>query len=168
MKRTLGITARKSSKGRGAFATRAFRKGQTICVMRGRVLAKGVPKFRNRSEQLKHIDQLYTDPLQIGPARYMLLGEPYLFFNHSCAPNAGIRGTATLFALRAIRPGEEITYDYATTVDESFTCACGANDCRGAVSDFFALPRTVQARYVRRGAVPSFIMRKYKRHMTRR
>jgi SET domain-containing protein len=164
-----GVVVRSSKQGKGVFATRTFKKGQIICAMQGRIASQGAPPtFKNRKSKLQHIEELYTDPLQIGPTRYILLDEPYIYFNHACNPNAGIRGTRTLFALRTIKPGEEITYDYATTVDESFSCLCGAKDCRGAISDFFALPKRVQARYARAGALPSFILRKYRRLITRR
>ena len=39
--------------------------------------------------------------------------------NHSCSPNAGFRGQIFLVALRAIEPGEELTFDYAMVVSES-------------------------------------------------
>ena len=35
--------------------------------------------------------------------------------NHSCEPNCGIRNACGLVALRDIKDGEEITYDYCMT-----------------------------------------------------
>lgn len=34
-------------------------------------------------------------------------------FNHSCEPNAGFRSSIVLEAIRDIKAGEEITFDYA-------------------------------------------------------
>lgn len=164
----LGFIARKNTKGRGAFATHAFRRGQVIGVMQGRILPEGRVLVQHRQKHLVHIEQAYTDPLQIGPKRYMALAKPWLYLNHSCDPNVGIRGVATLFALRSIKPGDELTLDYSTTMDELFICRCGAKNCRGVAADFFALPKAVQVHYVRKGAVPGFILKKYRRLITRR
>ena len=64
-------------------------------------------------------------------------GEPADFVNHSCDPNAGLSGQMVLVALRDIRPGEEICYDYAMSDGsdyDEFDCACGAAQCRGRVT----------------------------------
>ena len=55
------------------------------------------------------------------------------FFNHSCNPNAGIKGHLLIVAMRNIKPGEEITFDYAMIDSEKedyFKCNCGAKNCR--------------------------------------
>lgn len=63
--------------------------------------------------------------------------EPADHVNHSCEPNAGMRGQITLVAMRPIAAGEEIVMDYAMT-DASpfweFDCLCGASACRGRVT----------------------------------
>ena len=61
------------------------------------------------------------------------LSEPADYFNHSCAPNAGLDGQNYLVALRDISPGEEVCFDYATsdsTPYDEFHCGCGEPDCR--------------------------------------
>lgn len=63
--------------------------------------------------------------------------EPPDYVNHSCAPNAGLSGQIGLVAMREIRPGEEVTYDYAMSDGSSydeFDCCCGAAECRGRVT----------------------------------
>ena len=59
----------------------------------------------------------------------------FRFINHSCAPNTYIRCTpvrAEFYALRDIRPGEELTADYGETQhDGRLRCRCGAAACRG-------------------------------------
>lgn len=55
--------------------------------------------------------------------------------NHSCDPNAWLRGLDVV-ARRPIEPGEELTLDYATFNDEHmrpFECACGSAECRGLI-----------------------------------
>ncbi len=61
---------------------------------------------------------------------------PADWINHSCDPNAGLRGQVALVALRPIREGEEITFDYATSDGspyDEFDCACGGEQCRTRV-----------------------------------
>ncbi|KAG9391383.1 SET domain-containing protein [Carpediemonas membranifera] len=62
--------------------------------------------------------------------------------NHSCAPNcksrviSGANGSRVgLFTLRAIAPGEELTYDYQLSDEGDIVpCHCGAATCRGALN----------------------------------
>ena len=53
------------------------------------------------------------------------------YLNHSCEPNAAFAGRR-LVAVRSIRAGEEISFDYNTTewdMSSPFRCACG--NCGG-------------------------------------
>lgn len=152
------MIVKKNEKGYGVYADCNYGRGEVICVMRGR-------KVRPRTLQYHGGDfrKASSNPLQIGPTLYLDLAKPYLYINHSCDPNAGLRGVATLFAIKPIQKGEEITYDYSTTIDESFECKCGAKRCRGVMIDFFGLPQHVQTYYARKGALPRFIMKKYAR-----
>ncbi|XP_015112127.1 histone-lysine N-methyltransferase ash1 [Diachasma alloeum] len=65
------------------------------------------------------------------------------FVNHSCEPNCEMQKWSVhglprmaLFALRDIRPGEELTYDYNFALfnpSEGQECRCGSNGCRGVI-----------------------------------
>lgn len=70
--------------------------------------------------------------------------------NHSCNPNAGLRGQITLVAMRDIATDEEVCFDYAMSDSHpQFTmpCACGQPNCRGVVTgEDWKLPE-LQARY---------------------
>ncbi len=71
------------------------------------------------------------------PARYA-----WRFLNHSCEPN-GVLHERLLIAPRAIRRGDEVTFDYETNewdMHEPFACCCGAASCRGAVRGYRHLP----------------------------
>lgn len=64
------------------------------------------------------------------------------FVNHSCDPNAGIKGQIFLMALRDIDVDEQGTFDYAMCLHESpsapryrMTCRCGSVRCRKIVTD---------------------------------
>jgi SET domain-containing protein len=60
------------------------------------------------------------------------------YINHSCDPNAEaqtIRGKIWIIALRDIRKGEEITYNYGYDIDdyEDHPCECKTHRCVGYI-----------------------------------
>ncbi len=70
------------------------------------------------------------------------------FTNHSCEPNALLRG-GEFFALRPIEPWQEITFNYNTTeykLAEPFDCRCGSDRCAGRIRGFRFLSRLEQER----------------------
>jgi hypothetical protein len=71
-------------------------------------------------------------------------GNDARFINHSCDPNCEAvddGGRIFIEALRNIRPGEELTYDYQLERSgrwrkewvERYACRCGAANCRGTL-----------------------------------
>ena len=138
--------------GRGRVRQRAIRKGEIILAFGGELIDFAETKRRGPRECMA---------IQVGPDQYIDTQPPGVFANHSCAPNAGIRNDRDLVAVRDILKGEEIRYDYSTTMDEhSFTmpCRCGAPGCRRVVTDFAELPADIQEYYLSRGLVMSFIV----------
>lgn len=59
----------------------------------------------------------------------------FRYANHSCSPNAFIRifrKRVQYYALRDIKPGEEITCNYGETQHNgTLPCECGSDRCRG-------------------------------------
>ena len=142
--------------GRGVFATRAYRPGDHILAFVGE-------KF-DRSHSIHHTPQ-GANLLQVGPTSYILPRPVGLYVNHSCNPNAGLKGTRTLIAIRDIAEGEEVRFDYSTNMDEdlwTMPCACKEAECRGVIGDFRLLPADVRARYLALGIVPGFVARRYR------
>ncbi len=137
----------KTSYGKGVFAGRAFAAGERLLAFVGEV-----------RDTREHGYPVYTDDtphFQVGETLYMgPSGKLDDYVNHSCSPNAGLvfaeDGSITLVAIRAIREGEEVTWDYSTTNADGWemTCLCGAADCRGKVVPFEKLPQKVQERYL--------------------
>ncbi len=131
-------------------------KGEIICKMTGPIIS------------LKEFSEKYDingcNPLQIGNDEFIDLLEPYVFFNHSCNPNAGLRNDGILFALNAINEGEEITYDYSTSVDDlwwQMDCKCNSNNCRGIIGDFQTIPHVQKEFYLLNGALTNYIKHLY-------
>jgi uncharacterized protein len=71
-------------------------------------------------------------------------GNEARFVNHACEPNCESvieRSRVFIDALRNIRAGEELTYDYQIRrerddppdIDAMFACRCGAARCRGSM-----------------------------------
>lgn len=77
------------------------------------------------------------------------------FFNHSCNPNAGVKGQIFLVAMRDLKADEEVAFDYAMVLCESpgklegykFTCSCGSANCRGIVTGNDWMIPELQKRY---------------------
>jgi hypothetical protein len=69
--------------------------------------------------------------------RHVLCWDLARFMNHSCAPCCLGPDSSFEVAVRDIRPGEELTDDYASLhlqAHESFRCHCGVAGCRQWVS----------------------------------
>lgn len=58
------------------------------------------------------------------------------YINHSCEPNIGLNGPTEFVAMRDIKPGEEITFDYAISESDplwTMQCHCGKPSCRKVI-----------------------------------
>jgi len=130
-----------NGKGRGVFAAESIRRGELVARCSGEVY---------------HESEVPPDcfAMQVGEALW--LGSPGGaiddWFNHSCEPNVGfLTGEPVLYALRDIEPGEELCWDYSTSITwpgwtmES-ECLCGASTCRGVIRPFPELPCEDQLR----------------------
>lgn len=153
--KTPTVRVAKSPHGLGLFAATRIAAGTKIMVFTGQVL---------------HLDEILATgrdecyPLQLGRWTYLDLDVRSRVANHSCTPNAGLRSDRILVALTDINSGEEICYDYSTTMSErrwTMQCACGTPACRGTIGDFHDLPVSLQEHYLQLGVVQSFIVEEY-------
>ena len=157
-----GVEVKPCEFGLGLFATQSFQAGQTILIFNGAELSFEAMLARGEDE---------ANALQIDNHLYLDIGAPGVYANHSCLPNAGIRQDRFLVALRPIAPGEEIRYDYSTTMWEehwTMACRCGQMNCRRQVNDFPTLPPQLQRRYLSLAVVQSFIVRRLQQELRRR
>jgi hypothetical protein len=112
--------------GRGVFATAPIPGGSLIARCEGWLVAG---------------DKLDDDwlAMQVGPDTWLCSNGDCLdeCINHSCDPNAGfLTGEPVLHALRDIAAGEQIAWDYSTSIAEigwTLDCRCGAANCRRVV-----------------------------------
>lgn len=69
--------------------------------------------------------------------------DPSMYMNHSCDPTCLFEcesiktdGVVVMTASRDLEPGDELTFDYATSEDheQNWPCLCGAPMCRGRIT----------------------------------
>jgi uncharacterized protein len=145
--------------GKGVHALREFRAGGTILTFDGPELSH---------DEVLGLGEAQAYTIQIGPDRYIDTLFPGRFTNHSCDPNAGIWQDRYLVAIRPIAVGEQIQFDYSTTMSENhwtMQCRCGSAKCRGLIRDFHLLPVPLQVHYLRLGIVQQFIVRECHRRI---
>jgi uncharacterized protein len=132
--------------GKGAYALRAISKGARIVEYQGDIVTwKEVMKRDSGPDD--GVSQIHTFLFEIDPLRVIDASRrdwPAKWINHSCDPNCTAVGEGThifIDALRTIRRGEELTYDYKITLEDRHTaavkkryeCRCGTRKCRGTI-----------------------------------
>lgn len=134
--------------GTGVFSSAHFAPGRIVLrIDDSRVVTDAEPLDPERDEFEHHCDTL-------AGGMVVLMRHPERSINHRCDPNTYIRtiaGDRYVVALRDIRPGDEITYDYCINGDgdTAWECSCDSPTCRKHhLSGFFHLPEEVQARYL--------------------
>lgn len=131
--------ARKSEiNGYGIFAIKPIAKLELIAAWGGMICSKKEIAKRKgkKGNHLDHPVSIYDD-LFLVPFENQLESADH--FNHSCKPNAGIKGQILLVARRNIEANEEICFDYETTEiglydGLPFNCTCGNKACRGKIT----------------------------------
>lgn len=118
--------------GYGVFATRLIPQG-TITWVRDdldqtfslEAVARMRPEYQRLIEKYSFVDAQGQVVLCWDHARYV---------NHSCAATCFSAGYDFEFAIRDIRPGDELTDDYGTlNLREPFHCACRMPACRQVI-----------------------------------
>jgi hypothetical protein len=151
--------ARSLPAGKAVFAASGFAEGDVLIEFTGR---------RFRADQIPSLMRGRGDRfVQVTPDHYMgPSGRIDDLVNHSCAPNAGLRFTddgVFLVAVRAIEPGEEIAWDYSTTLRESnwhMICQCRSETCRRVIGNFDSLDPDRQEWFRARNLVAPYLRRK--------
>jgi SET domain-containing protein len=130
--------------GFGVFALRRIRKGTTIIEYLGERVshARADARYENKDPKDNHTFLFTVDAKTVIDAG--VDGNEARYVNHGCDPNC--QSTAWkkrifIEAIRTIRPGEELVYDYQiqrddddpADVDAIFACRCGAPTCRGSM-----------------------------------
>ncbi len=145
------IATRKSAiHGNGVFAVAPIAKGERLVEYKGR--------RRTHAE----VDDSDSGDIESGHTFLFTLDEHWVidanfegnaarWINHSCDPNCEAtlaenaddpkKSKVFIEALRAIRPGEELSYDYGIALEvrqtprlkKIWACRCGAKNCTGTM-----------------------------------
>ena len=122
--------------------------GKSYIHGKGIILDKNVKKdeiiFRFTGKHVKNPPgPWHHEPnwLQVGYFEWIIpeQGSAGEYLNHSCNPNAGIKGNNTIVAIRSLKKGTEIVIDYA--LSETYPiwhmiCKCGSRNCRKVVKPY--------------------------------
>jgi SET domain-containing protein len=127
--------------GNGVFAVRKISEGSQIIEYQGRRITEKQATRRRPTDPENPFHTFYfslDDGRMIDGADN---GNEARWINHACEPNCEAReeeGRIFIYALRDIKTGEELNYDYGLIVEERHTasvkrnyeCRCGAATCR--------------------------------------
>jgi uncharacterized protein len=129
--------------GRGMFAVKEIPKGTRIIEYTGERITKaeGWRRELRRQERAKRGGDgcIYTFELNTKvDIDGRVLWNTARYINHSCSPNCEsqiVRGHVWIVAVRKIRPGDELTYDYYYDYDhyQEHPCRCGSDNCAGFI-----------------------------------
>jgi uncharacterized protein len=139
------IQVRKSGvHGKGVFALKPIARGEQVIEYKGQIITWREAESRHPHDPddphhtfYFHIDEDRVIDAKVG-------GNAARWINHSCAPNCEadeVEGRIFIKALRKLKPGDELFYDYGLIIDERYTpklkkqyeCRCGARQCRGTM-----------------------------------
>ena len=133
--------------GRGVYAARKITAGERIIEYRGERITW---KECDRRPPSDPDDPNHTFFFSLSDGKHVIdanvTGNAARWINHACQPNCESdvdekRHRVFIRAVRKIRRGEELFYDYGLAVEEPYTrklkkrfaCRCGARDCRGTM-----------------------------------
>ena len=128
--------------GRGVFATEKIPKGARLIEYTGEIIPWSVADRRYGDKDGYHTFLFDIDGKKVIDAA--VGGNDSRWINHGCAPNCEAVGEGNRIfveAIKAIKPGEELVYDYGFVFEERhtptlkarYTCMCGAKSCRGTM-----------------------------------
>jgi SET domain-containing protein len=144
------VTRKSAIHGNGVFAAAAIAKGERLIEYKG----------RRRTHQ--EVDEGDSGDVESGHTFLFTLNDDWVidggldsndarWINHSCNPNCEAvleeneedpkASRVFIESIRAIRPGQELTYDYGITLAERHTprlkkiwaCRCGSKNCTGTM-----------------------------------
>ena len=130
--------------GKGVFAVQPIARGETVIEYKGEIITwpEALRRHPHDPKDPNHTFYFHIDDGRVIDAK--VGGNAARWINHACQPNCEadeVDGRVFIKALRALKPGEELFYDYGLIIDERYTpklkkqfeCRCGAKKCRGTM-----------------------------------
>ncbi len=130
--------------GRGVYAMRPIAAGETVLEYKGEIISwkEALRRHPHDPDNPCHTFYFHIDDKRVIDGKHQ--GNSARWINHSCHPNCEtevVGERVFVKALRRIKPGEELFYDYHLVIDERYTprlkkqyqCLCGSTRCRGTM-----------------------------------
>lgn len=137
-------TRRSGVHGKGVFALNDLAEGETLIEYVGEIISwkEALRRHPHDPKDPNHTFYFHMDEDHVIDAKHG--GNSSRWINHSCKPNCEADendGRVFIKALRNIKAGEELFYDYGLIIDAKYTkklkaeypCWCGAKNCRGTL-----------------------------------
>jgi hypothetical protein len=135
-------------KGKGLYVIEPIAAGEPVCTWDYAAYKKKTKTYSREEieatpEPVRSVLIRYS--WMLGPNEYDSIEDPgddiSFCYNHSCEPTTwfAVNDDSSLIAIRDLKVGDELTYDYATTETENsfhagMQCLCGSAKCRGVLS----------------------------------
>jgi len=137
-------TRRSGVHGKGVFALADLAEGEIIIEYVGEIISwkEALRRHPHDPKDPNHTFYFHMDAKHVIDAKHG--GNSSRWINHACKPNCEADedgGRVFIKALRNIKAGEELFYDYGLIIDAKYTkkllaeypCWCGAKKCRGTL-----------------------------------
>ncbi len=137
-------TRRSGVHGKGVYAVEDIAAGERLIEYKGEVITwkEALRRHPHDPKDPNHTFYFHIDDKHVIDAKYG--GNSARWINHSCNPNCEteVEGKRVYIeALRDIRAGEELFYDYGLVIDApqtpellaEYPCWCGSANCRGTL-----------------------------------
>ena len=150
------VAKRVPSKGRGVFAAAKIKKGEEIAAWDGKIYG-----WHSRAWETNERDVLHH-AIQFEERHWRDSAGIARLLNHSCEANCGIKELFRIVAMRDIKEGEELTWDYEMTEDSEWyrmRCKCGTKSCRKVIGTYQNMSSAVRRKY--RGYISRWLVEKY-------
>jgi len=131
--------------GKGVYAVAPIARGETIIEYVGEIITwkQALRRHPHDPSDPNHTFYFHVDDGRVIDAAHG--GNWSRWINHACVPNCEADetddGRVFIKALRNLRPGEELFYDYGLVLEgrqtqavkKQFECRCGSRKCRGTM-----------------------------------
>jgi SET domain-containing protein len=130
--------------GKGVFALQDLAEGEALIEYVGEVISWDEAQDRHPHDPKDPNHTFYFHVNEDRVIDALFGGNSSRWINHSCDPNCEAdedNDRIFIKAIRNIKAGEELNYDYGLIIDEPYTkklkaeypCWCGAKNCRGTL-----------------------------------
>ena len=138
------ILIRKNEKGIGVYVIKNIAKGEFITGFYGDIYTA--------ESALKLPEVAKNRAIQFAEKKWRMSNSAGDNLNHSCNPNCGIKDLFNIVAMRDIKVGEELTFDYSMSENSDWElpngkCLCGSKTCREKVGTYAELSGAKKKEY---------------------